>query len=233
MPVWEHFTAEFAEGGLIDGTSADEKEAAFMPTTNDANEGGLAGMRLDKRSTPNATTQDYNGRAMFSRNNTQAYMDANFEPVDHLFVMHENWKFDSSGATKKKAKSLREYNAKVVETRRAKQCVLDQKKSYAAAHVASITIETDKSKLAGYSKPKLEDQLAAHRQFDTSYPKLIPVKSKLKTNSMRLEHLLVAVDRYVQASVHATGSNSGAAPVEETPIDGTNEDDEMDSDEDK
>ncbi|KAJ7483123.1 hypothetical protein B0H11DRAFT_1723435, partial [Mycena galericulata] len=84
LPVWERFTEEFDEEGVITGLSEDEKEEGWMPTTNDANEGILGDMRQDKRSKPNSTTHAFNARAMFRRNNTQAYMDANFSEEHHL-----------------------------------------------------------------------------------------------------------------------------------------------------
>ena len=39
--TWKRFTSEFAPGGLINEATAEEKELAFMPATNDENEGLL------------------------------------------------------------------------------------------------------------------------------------------------------------------------------------------------
>ena len=39
--TWERFTSEFAPGGLIDKATAEERELAWMPATNDENEGLL------------------------------------------------------------------------------------------------------------------------------------------------------------------------------------------------
>lgn len=93
LPVWERFTEEFDEDGVIAGMTEEEKEDAFMPTTNDANEGILGGMRQDKRARPNSTTHAYNSRAMFRRNNTEAYMDANFSDEHHTYIMQEHRRF--------------------------------------------------------------------------------------------------------------------------------------------
>jgi hypothetical protein len=41
LETWEQFTAEFAEGGLIDKATPEQKEQAWMPTTNDRSEGSL------------------------------------------------------------------------------------------------------------------------------------------------------------------------------------------------
>ncbi|KAF8808752.1 hypothetical protein BYT27DRAFT_7222765 [Phlegmacium glaucopus] len=39
--TWEHFTSEFAPGGLIDEATAEERELAWMPASNDENGGFL------------------------------------------------------------------------------------------------------------------------------------------------------------------------------------------------
>jgi hypothetical protein len=112
VPAWERFTSEFEEGGMIDGMSDEEKADACMPTTNDANEGILGQLREDKKRRPNATTHAFNARAMFSRNNTQAFMDAMFVSDHHDFIMHEYRRIDSSGIVKKKAEGLRIHDTK-------------------------------------------------------------------------------------------------------------------------
>jgi hypothetical protein len=38
---WKRFTSEFAPGGLIDEATVEEKDLAWLPTTNDVNEGAL------------------------------------------------------------------------------------------------------------------------------------------------------------------------------------------------
>ena len=43
---WKHFTSEFAPGGLIDEATAAEKDLAWMPPTNDMNEGALGSFRV-------------------------------------------------------------------------------------------------------------------------------------------------------------------------------------------
>ncbi|KAJ7270507.1 hypothetical protein C8J57DRAFT_1605563 [Mycena rebaudengoi] len=140
-----------------------------------------------------------------ARNNTQAFMDAMFVSDHHDFIMHEYRRIDSSGIVKKKAEELRIHDTKVATEKRAKKQILKKKRNDLAAHAASITIVTDKVLLAEYSKVQLEDQLADHRQFDTSVPKLIPAKSNLKNNTKRLECLLKAVDRYIGSQDEVSG----------------------------
>ncbi|KAF8804582.1 hypothetical protein BYT27DRAFT_7213745 [Phlegmacium glaucopus] len=77
--TWEHFTSEFAPGGLIDEATTEEKELAWMPATNDVNEGALGSFRHLMRYQPQLTLLNHNALAMFFRNNTQAEKTAQKE----------------------------------------------------------------------------------------------------------------------------------------------------------
>ena len=74
LETWERFTSEFAPGGAIDQATTEEKELAWLPATNDENEGALGSFRRLIRHQPQLTLLDYNALAMFFRNNTQAFM---------------------------------------------------------------------------------------------------------------------------------------------------------------
>ena len=53
--TWEHFTVEFAPGDLIDFANVAERDQAWMPTTNDANEGELGSYYLFIYKRPNSS----------------------------------------------------------------------------------------------------------------------------------------------------------------------------------
>ena len=84
--TWTCFTSEFAPNGLIDGATTEERELAWMPATNDENEGALGSFRKLIRQQPQLTMQAYNGLTMFFHNNTQLFMEAKF-------TMEEDYKF--------------------------------------------------------------------------------------------------------------------------------------------
>jgi hypothetical protein len=88
--TWTRFTSEFVPGGLIDAATTEEQELAWMPATNDENEGALGSFRKLIRQLPQLTMQGYNGLSMFFRNNTQLFMEAKFTTdEDHKF--YTNW----------------------------------------------------------------------------------------------------------------------------------------------
>jgi hypothetical protein len=49
LETWECFTSELVEGGLIDKATPEQKNCAWMPTTNDQSEGSLGDLRLYAR----------------------------------------------------------------------------------------------------------------------------------------------------------------------------------------
>ena len=60
MITWECFTTEFAPRSPIDLASAEDKEWAWMPRTNDVNEGALGSYRLYIWKKPTTTIEQYN-----------------------------------------------------------------------------------------------------------------------------------------------------------------------------
>ncbi len=63
--TWKCFTSEFAPGGLIDEATAEERELAWMPATNDENEGALGSFRHLMRNQPQLTLLNHNALVMF------------------------------------------------------------------------------------------------------------------------------------------------------------------------
>ena len=58
--TWKRFTSEFAPGGLIDEATTEEREAAWMPPTNDANEGALGAYHVAMRRQPWLSEDQFN-----------------------------------------------------------------------------------------------------------------------------------------------------------------------------
>ena len=60
LATWVKFTSEFKEGGLIDQATAEEKEKAWMPPTNDVNEGALEAYQVVMRRQPWLSKNQFN-----------------------------------------------------------------------------------------------------------------------------------------------------------------------------
>jgi hypothetical protein len=98
LATWTRFSAEFAPGGIIDTCSAEEKELAWMPSTNDANEGALGAYRVAIQGKPSLTLHQYNSLAMYHRNDTQSFMDTVLTTEDYAYIMREARHIDTSGS---------------------------------------------------------------------------------------------------------------------------------------
>ena len=103
--TWARFISEFAPGGLIDEATIEEKDLAWMPATNDVNEGALGQFRVMIRRQPQLTLLGHNAIAMYFRNDTEAFMKEKFtEKEDHQFL-HKLAR-ESTGEEKKRKKEI-------------------------------------------------------------------------------------------------------------------------------
>ena len=122
--TWKHFISEFSPGGLIDEATADECELAWMPPTNDVNEGALGSFRVLMQWQPQLTLLQYNAQAMFHHNETEQFMDENFQPEDYKFLCKMAHDADSHKLEAMRKKAQVEYdqakNAKKAAARRTR-----------------------------------------------------------------------------------------------------------------
>ncbi len=86
LETWKRFTSEFAPGSLIDEATVEEKEMAWMPGTNDVNEGALGSFRSLMRRQPCLSILQYNAQAMYFHNNTAAFMSKFFKDEDYKYI---------------------------------------------------------------------------------------------------------------------------------------------------
>jgi hypothetical protein len=121
LPTWTRFSAEFAPGGLIDQATPDEKHRAWMPATNDINEGRLGSFRISARNKPTQTLHSYNSQAMFSRNRTIEFMMALFEEEDYRFIRQEARRLDASKTEQERKRAQVEFRRRVIQMNMEKE----------------------------------------------------------------------------------------------------------------
>ena len=120
--TWERFTSEFAEGGLIDESTAEERDLAWLPAVNDENEGALGSFWQLMSRQPQLTLLNHNALAMFYKNNTQAFMAAKFtEPEDYQYL--HKLACESQGEEKQRRKEIVEFR----DSRQAKKTAQKKK----------------------------------------------------------------------------------------------------------
>ncbi|KAF8188240.1 hypothetical protein K438DRAFT_1972424 [Mycena galopus ATCC 62051] len=189
MPSIPHF----APGGLIDECSATEKQLAWMPSTNDANEGALGAYRVAVRGKPSLTLQQYNSLAMYRRNDTQNFMDAVLSDEDHTYIMREARKIDCNGLERLRRQKIIDFRLKTAEMHKAKATAAAQKALETRRQLRKIAIVTHTTNLNDLTIPKIHLQLNTLRL--RGVPNILP-NSRYRLKTAKLEALGAALQLY-------------------------------------
>jgi hypothetical protein len=163
LATWVRFSSEFAPGGMIDQCSATEKQLAWMPSTNDANEGALGSYRVAVRGKPSLALHQYNSLAMYRRNNTQDFMDAVLTDEDHAFIMREARRVDASGAEALRRQEIVDFRIKTAEMPKEKALAAARKAIQIRRELRRLPIVSRTQILSELTIPKIHLQLNALR----------------------------------------------------------------------
>jgi len=96
LQTWARFTDELSPSGPIASLTSEQYDKAFMPPTNDANEGALGTWRVWTRRFPSLTLHKFNAIAMNRYNRTEEYIEENFTLKQHKWIRAEARCIDSS-----------------------------------------------------------------------------------------------------------------------------------------
>src|SRR6266511_1941366 len=166
-----------------------KRELAWMPATNDENEGALGSFRCLMRSQPQLTLLSHNALAIFFQNNTQAFMAAKFtEAADYQYL--RKLARDANGDEQKRHKELVEFRDKQQKEKTARKERRAQKSRETAARIAATGLIMDKETVLALKGQALKDQLKVFK--NAGAPNL--VKGKLEIRQI----LSDAIDLYQQ-----------------------------------
>lgn len=136
LQAWECFAGEFAPGGQVDRPTATEKDNAWMPTTNDHNEGGLGALRQAKHRAPNTSLEFINSKSQYKKNNTQSFINAKMNtPEDQASLRRTAREIDSEGREKKRHRVKAEADELIVSAHRKKKQKPTEKRTEAQSKV--------------------------------------------------------------------------------------------------
>jgi hypothetical protein len=218
LETWKRFTTEFTPGGIIDEATDFEKDLAWMPPTNDVNEGMLGSFRQFMHFNPRATLYMYNAQAMYQRNDTQNFMDKNFNDNDHKFVMQMARELDESGVENKRQEKVIAYNQEKVKQKQDKRDRDTKKDADDRARLGKVILIFDKDIIQGLRGVKLQEQLDAFRLNGAPLPVL---KKDVKIAEDKRKAIQAAIDAYdnedwiPEVIQHKGSGTSQIAQVEE------------------
>jgi hypothetical protein len=194
LTTWIRFSAEFAPGGLIDQCSATEKQLAWMPATNDANEGCLGGYRVAVRGKPCLTLHQYNSLAMYRKNDTQDFMDTLLSDEDHAYIIRKAREIDSSGLEALRRREIVDFRIRTAEMNKSKSIAAARKALQTRRELRKIVVVTSTAGLSSLTIPHLHLQLNALRL--RGVPNILP-NSRYPRKAEKLEALEIALKVYL------------------------------------
>ncbi|TFK39558.1 hypothetical protein BDQ12DRAFT_698189 [Crucibulum laeve] len=165
------FAAEYALGGLIDESTTEERELAWMPPTNNVN-------KVLFQRQPQLTMLQYNAQAMYHHNNTQSFMKENF----------------TKEAQNAEAADMNR-TLEIVENNRKKQ--RETNKENKEKRVAKAKLIFNREEIMTLKSQKLTDHLAAFQAAGT--PNLNELNSRSPVGEIR-QGLQAAIDLYVEGT---------------------------------
>ncbi|GJF00465.1 hypothetical protein PsYK624_167530 [Phanerochaete sordida] len=205
LAVWIRFSGEFAPGGTIDTSTAQERYRAWMQPCNDAFEGILGTFRRVMHARPSLSEQHFNAQLTYERNNTQDFIDAKLsDEANQKFLRAEARVRDSSKPEQARKLDLAQAEIAAVEQKRAKERAKAEKAAQRAQKLAGVVLILDNAHILQLKVSLLDEQLDAHRALreDSSIPK----KSHLKNKRAKQEALLSLVEAYLAR--HPADSNA-------------------------
>ena len=198
--TWTRFISEFVPGGLIDAATTEERDLAWMPATNDENEGALGSFCKLIRQQPQLTMQAYNGLTMFFCNNMQLFMEAKFTTEEDYKFLHKLARETGSGeqAWRKAGVDHRDNKQhRLLEKRKKKQ----EQAQKNAKRIAGIAIILDQGIVSNLKGNHLLDQIKIFKEADvpnlcSNIPKLANDKRQALVDAVKLyEEGLWVIDK--------------------------------------
>lgn len=200
---WINFTAEYAAGGIIDGSTSEERDEAYLPPTNDANEGALGSMRRCKRERPLLSQHLWNASKMYHKNDTEAYMDTKLsDEATHAFIRQEAREQDSMGLESKRREMHTTYNEETAKSARIHHDEMVAKRAAQDALLDAIPLETNWAVLKQKPNKILKEQLRKYRKLDP----LIPMAKDTKVRDTMLKALKPALIRHQERLLALTAT---------------------------
>jgi hypothetical protein len=161
--TFERFTSEYAPGGKLDQATPEQRWRAWMPATNDANEGVLGWMRRMLRERTQLSLLVANGIAMYRRNDTAQFVKTHFRDEDELYCMQEARKLDTNGSDKEFQRLYVETAQRQVAEELKKRHERKEKADKKFKELAATVLVLEDEELTKMTIPKLDQQLEFYR----------------------------------------------------------------------
>ncbi|KIJ31792.1 hypothetical protein M422DRAFT_266547 [Sphaerobolus stellatus SS14] len=178
LVTWRRFTTEYAPDDPISKISPDLRALAWMPTTNDVNEGALGSRRVIKRSIPKATELTLNAQQRYQWNKTGRFI----RTLTHAklqFICKRACHLQSLKLQKKLNIAKAEYDDALVKHKWAQDAIKLEKKRKAEEILSQVQPILDLSGFQSIALKMKNTELDLHRQFNSTLAKKTILRNKL------------------------------------------------------
>ncbi|KAL5483219.1 hypothetical protein ACEPAI_8449 [Sanghuangporus weigelae] len=211
LQTWERFSAEFNDDGTIAALTEGERQLAWMPATNDANEGALGSYRVFARKNPNGSIKLFNSLFRYKRNETESFIQKRLTDREHhRFLMKRARVEDGMGLDRKRRREVTEAIVRESNEKQEKRAAFYQKKQARDEELRGLTIELDFETIRSMKAPELKNQLDKLRRYKNNLLN-IPPDSDLKNNQARIESLRRVLEENFDLISEAAGETSSEA----------------------
>ncbi|KAF8574953.1 hypothetical protein K439DRAFT_1623944 [Ramaria rubella] len=193
LPYLSGVVVAFFESGKIANAPVELRQATWMPTTNDVNEGALGSYRVAIHCYPSISQHQFNARTCFKRNHTSAYMKASLTTPDHQHLCQQAHTLDEQSLEKKRWREQASYDRGVVNHKHSQDVIKLQKRNTAVAKLAAVTPILEIKQLMQFSK-------------------YLPRKKEVLTKALKIQALQQAVTSF-QARQHTESGSRGTTNV--------------------
>jgi hypothetical protein len=209
LQTWARFTDEFTLSGPIASLTPDQNIKAFMPPTNDVNEGALGTWRVWTRRFPSLTLHKFNAINMNRANQTEAYMDENFTLKQHNWVRAEARRIDSLKLEAQRKSTIVSAQADLAVKNEAILLLRTERRSKREEYVAGIKLVLDPAAIQRMTGKELDDQLKVYKKtVALSGEKSFPAVSKINV-AKKKELVIGLAERYVyEMAVQETSADN-------------------------
>ena len=158
---------------------------AWLPTTNDVNEGALGSQRVLKRSYPKSSELVLNSLQRYKWNKTRNII-RNLTPEKLGFLRKRARHLQSLKLQLKLTRAQSDYTTAVVEKKQAQDAIKLEKKRKATETLSKVqpVLEFDEIKISKMKNSELDLQLLWHRQFNQDLAKMKKAETRNKPEKM-------------------------------------------------
>ncbi|OCB84856.1 hypothetical protein A7U60_g8077 [Sanghuangporus baumii] len=211
LQTWERFSAEFNDDGTIAALTEGERQLAWMPATNDANEGALGSYRVFARKNPNGSIKLFNSLFRYRRNGTETFIQEKLTDIEHhRFLMKRARVEDEMGQDRKRRREVAEAIVRESNEKQEKRTVFYQKRQARDEELRGLTIELNPETIQSMKGADLKNQLDKLRKYKNNILK-IPADGDVKKNPTRIQALLCVLQENLELVTEAAGETSSAA----------------------